>query len=95
LCATVQSGSAGDGVLVNMQNCDASSTAQRWNFMGNGLIQFAGTNFCLDAGSNPANGVQMKIWTCYAGLAQQTWAYPQSAGLYRTSNSKSPTDNGY
>ena len=23
----------------------------------------------------PGNGVQMKIWTCYAGLAAQTWYY--------------------
>ena len=23
----------------------------------------------------PGNGVQMKIWECYSGLAQQTWYY--------------------
>lgn len=89
LCATVQGGAGGDGVLVNMQECNAASTSQRFNFMGNGLIQFANSNFCLDAGSNPANGVQMKLWTCYSGLAQQTFNYPEGTGLYRTANSKS------
>jgi hypothetical protein len=88
LCATVQSGNPGNGVLVNMQDCNPAATSQRWTFMGNGLIQYAGTNLCLDAGSNPANGIQMKLWTCYAGLGPQTWAYPQNAGLYRTSNSE-------
>ena len=84
----MQSGNPGNGVLVNMENCNPTATSQRWTFMGNGLIQFTGTNFCLDAGSNPANGIQMKLWTCYAGLAQQTFAYPSAAGLYRTSNSE-------
>ncbi len=26
-------------------------------------MKLAGTNFCLDAGSKPANGVKMKVWT--------------------------------
>lgn len=72
-----------------MEACNSGASSQRFNFMGNGLVQFAGTNYCLDAGSNPANGVQMKLWTCYPGLAQQTFAFPQSTGLYRTSNSES------
>jgi hypothetical protein len=61
LCATVQSGNPGNGVLVNMQICNSAATSQRWTFMSNGLIQFAGTSFCLDAGPNPPNGIQMKL----------------------------------
>jgi hypothetical protein len=34
---------------------------------GSTAVKLAGTNFCLDAGSNPANGVQMKIWQVSAG----------------------------
>lgn len=31
------------------------------------------SGFCLDAGSDPANGVAMKLWKCFDGLFQQTW----------------------
>ncbi|TFK44016.1 ricin B lectin domain-containing protein, partial [Crucibulum laeve] len=34
-----------------------------------------GSGFCLDAGSNPASGVGMKIWTCYDNLPAQQWTY--------------------
>ncbi|KAG9222080.1 hypothetical protein CCMSSC00406_0009309 [Pleurotus cornucopiae] len=36
-------------------------------------VQLAGTNFCLDAGSSPANGVGMKIWECFDNLPAQQW----------------------
>jgi hypothetical protein len=36
---------------------------QKWQMSrGSTAVQLVGTNFCLDAGSTPANGVQMKIW---------------------------------
>jgi hypothetical protein len=55
-----------------------------------GLVQLSGTNFCLDAGSTPANGVQMKLWQCYIGLSQQTFNFQGgSAGLIQTANSES------
>lgn len=38
-------------------------------------IRLTGTEFCLDAGSNPANNGQAKIWQCYPTLFQQTWWY--------------------
>lgn len=49
------------------QNClaasDGNSQYQRWEInRGSGSVKLAGTNFCLDAGSNPANGIGMKIW---------------------------------
>ena len=48
--------------------------AQNWTITtGETKVQLAGTNFCLDAGSTPGNGVGMKIWQCYAGLAAQEW----------------------
>ena len=56
-------------------DCNGSA-AQNWtviNGTGPSKVQLAGTNFCLDAGSNPGNGVGMKIWTCFSGLPQQQW----------------------
>jgi hypothetical protein len=72
-----------------MANCDSSANNQRFNYLSSGLIQYQGTNFCLDAGSNPANGVTMKLWTCYPGLAQQT--YNAQGMLLATANSESWT----
>jgi hypothetical protein len=71
-----------------MQACSATEPLQRFDFLGNGLVQLTGSNFCLDAGSNPANGIALKLWTCYPGLSQQTFSYPQGQGLFRTANSQ-------
>ena len=52
--------------------------AQDWTVItgeGPTKVQLAGTNFCLDAGSNPGNGVGMKIWTCFNNLPAQQWFY--------------------
>ena len=56
---------------------DCNNTpAQNWNIvLGQGHVQLAGTGFCLDAGSNPANGVGMKIWQCFDNLPAQDWFY--------------------
>jgi len=54
------------------------TAAQRWVFVrGSTKVRVAGTNFCLDAGSNPANGIGMKIWQCYDNLRAQQWNYEQ------------------
>lgn len=41
-----------------------------WN-QASTKIRVANTNFCLDAGSSPGNGIGMKIWTCYDNLPAQ------------------------
>jgi len=49
--------------------------AMTWN-LGVGeatSVVAAGTEYVLDAGSNPANGGALKLWQSYSGLAQQTW----------------------
>ncbi|KZO90825.1 carbohydrate-binding module family 13 protein [Calocera viscosa TUFC12733] len=61
-CLTVAYASAYDGQAVNIASCFAADP-------------LAGTNYCLDAGVNPHDGVPAKIWTCYTGLFQQTWYY--------------------
>ena len=35
----------------------------------------------------PANGVQMKIWQCYAGIAAQTWTYTSDHRLQLSTGS--------
>ena len=59
----------------NSYDCNGTN-AQKWIInRGTTAVQVAGTNYCLDAGTTPGNGVQMKIWQCYSGLLQQTWYY--------------------
>jgi len=79
-CLTVTNSAYGDGTTIDLQTClDASNPnygLQNWDITrGSGAVKLVGTNFCLDAGSSPANGVVAKIWTCYPGVYQQTWYY--------------------
>ncbi|KAJ3552595.1 hypothetical protein NM688_g4074 [Phlebia brevispora] len=74
-CVDVRAADFADGTAVQIYDCNGTP-AQNWNFVrGTTSIQVNGTNFCLDAGSSPANGTGMKIWECYSGLAAQTWQY--------------------
>ncbi|RSH94240.1 hypothetical protein EHS25_004043 [Saitozyma podzolica] len=74
-CLEVRGSSYSNGVLVDIGNCNNAAN-QKWQMArGSTAVKLAGTNFCLDAGSNPANGVQMKIWQCYPGITAQTWYY--------------------
>ncbi|ORX38866.1 ricin B lectin domain-containing protein [Kockovaella imperatae] len=85
MCATVQ-GSFANGTPVNLAPCTKAANQMFYAFDG-GAIQLAGTNYCLDAGSNPADGTQMKIWQCYFGLSQQVWNF--NGNLISTANSES------
>lgn len=51
-----------------------------------GAIKLHGKNFCFDAGTNPSNNVDMKVWTCYNGLFQQTWTYSNANTLSLTNS---------
>ncbi|KAF9457289.1 G-X-X-X-Q-X-W domain-containing protein [Collybia nuda] len=74
-CLDVRGAVFANGTPVQIYDCNGSG-AQNWIVnRGNTKVQVAGTNFCLDAGSSPGNGVGMKIWTCYSGLAAQAWYY--------------------
>ncbi|KAG5634420.1 hypothetical protein H0H81_002054 [Sphagnurus paluster] len=72
-CIDVRGGQYANGTPVQIYDCNGTG-AQNWSF-ANGKVQLVGNNFCLDAGTNPANGVGLKIWTCYPGLAAQAWTY--------------------
>lgn len=74
-CMDVQGAVFANGTPVQLYDCNGSN-AQQWVIRsGTGQIRVAGTNFCLDAGSSPADGVKMKIWQCFDNLAAQQWNY--------------------
>ncbi|KAF9556548.1 hypothetical protein CPC08DRAFT_91192 [Agrocybe pediades] len=64
-CLDVRAATYANGTSVQIYDCNGSG-AQKWviNRGSNTSIRASGTNFCLDAGSSPANGVGMKIWQC-------------------------------
>lgn len=79
-CLTVNNGALSNGQGVTINTCFATDNAdsrfQRWEInRGAGAIKVQGTNYCLDAGTAPGNGVMAKIWQCYDGLAAQNWYY--------------------
>lgn len=75
-CMEVNSDTPSNGTPVTINNCASGSRRQSWVFVsGTTSVKLAGTNYCLDAGSNPGNGIKMKVWTCYDNLPAQTWYY--------------------
>ncbi|KAL1663665.1 carbohydrate-binding module family 13 protein [Schizophyllum commune] len=74
-CLDVQGNVQANGTPVEIYDCNGTG-AQKWVLSrGHTSVRLAGTNYCLDAGTNIGNEVGMKIWQCYDGLAQQTWYY--------------------
>ncbi|KAJ8520470.1 hypothetical protein ONZ45_g2708 [Pleurotus djamor] len=74
-CVDVRGGVVANGTPVQIYDCNGTG-AQNWVVQsGSTKVQLAGTNFCLDAGSAPANGIGMKIWTCFDNLPAQQWYY--------------------
>ncbi|KAL0951944.1 hypothetical protein HGRIS_008595 [Hohenbuehelia grisea] len=74
-CLDVAGNNQANGTPVQVYDCNGSG-AQNWIINpGTTQVKLAGTNFCLDAGSTPANGVELKIWQCFDNLAAQTWFY--------------------
>jgi hypothetical protein len=74
-CLDVRGGVFANGTPVQIYDC-LDTPAQKWVInKGRTKLRVAGTNFCLDAGSAPANGVKGKIWQCYDNLPSQDWWY--------------------
>lgn len=73
-CLTVQGGVFADGTPVQIYDCYGTQR-QRWVINRGGTkVQLAGTNFCLDAGSESINGSQLKIGQCN-NIPEQQWNY--------------------
>ncbi|KAF7436141.1 hypothetical protein PC9H_002967 [Pleurotus ostreatus] len=78
-CLDVRSAAFQNGSPVQIHDCNGSN-AQKWRIAskpGATRLQLDGTNFCLDSGLTPGNGVQLKIWQCFDGLAAQKWWYTE------------------
>jgi hypothetical protein len=74
-CLDVRGANFANGTPVQIYDCN-QTPAQRWILQrGSTKAKVAGTNFCLDAGSKPANGIGLKIWQCYDNLPAQQWFY--------------------
>ncbi|KAF8960459.1 G-X-X-X-Q-X-W domain-containing protein [Flammula alnicola] len=74
-CIDVRGAILANGTPVQIYDCNGTP-AQRWIVnRGSTKVQLAGTNFCLDAGTTPANGVGLKIWQCFDKLPAQQWFY--------------------
>ncbi|RDB27204.1 Endo-1,4-beta-xylanase A [Hypsizygus marmoreus] len=77
-CLDIRGAKYANGTPVQIYDCNGTG-AQKWQIQdGSTTVRAGNTNFCLDAGSNPANGIKMKIWTCYKGVAAQSWDYTNS-----------------
>ncbi|KAF9048752.1 G-X-X-X-Q-X-W domain-containing protein [Panaeolus papilionaceus] len=74
-CLDVRDASFQNGTPVQIYDCNGTP-AQRWTVnKGSTKVRLDGTDFCLDAGSNPASGVGLKIWQCFDNLPAQQWNY--------------------
>ncbi|RDB27209.1 Endo-1,4-beta-xylanase A [Hypsizygus marmoreus] len=74
-CLDVRGAVYANGTPVQIYDCNGTG-AQQWIFnRANTKVRVANRNFCLDAGTTPASGVGMKIWTCYDNLPAQAWYY--------------------
>jgi hypothetical protein len=82
-CLTVvqsQTGTFANGDAVTNRPCNGGrSGPQQWDISrGDGLIRVTGTNFCLDAGSNPSNNVPAKVGTLHSLLTLDLAMLPRS-----------------
>ncbi|PPQ65558.1 hypothetical protein CVT24_010821 [Panaeolus cyanescens] len=91
-CLEVRGGVFTNGSPVQIYDCNKSA-AQNWIIKHGDqtTVQVAGTNFCLDAGSDPKDLVGMKIWQCFKGLSAQSWSYTPDS-LIRLSNTEQCLD---
>ncbi|KAF9523124.1 ricin B lectin domain-containing protein [Crepidotus variabilis] len=76
-CIDVRGGIFKEGTPVQIYDCN-KTPSQRWvasRTAKSTQIQLAGTNYCLDAGSNPNSGSKLKIMNCQSNSASQTWVW--------------------
>ena len=73
-------------VRIPMGSSDFSATAQPYSYDDNlsistGTTVGVGSGRCLDDTGNPANGVQVYIWDCTSGNANQQFSYTSGSQL--------------
>ena len=72
-CIDIQGANFANGTPVQIYDCNGTGAQKFQISRGDGLVKVAGTNFCLDAGTNPTSGSKVHLWQCYPGLTQQQW----------------------
>jgi len=92
-CLDVRGAIFSDGTVVQIYDCNGTA-AQRWVTTKGGAptrVQLAGTNFCLDAGSNsPNSGSTTKIRPCVDNSPAQTWVV--NGGMIKLSSKNQCVD---
>jgi hypothetical protein len=69
----------GNGQPTQLVDCQQNAPILiEWDFsLGeNPSVQLSGTNYCLDAGTNPHNNGPAKVWECQPGVPQQKYVVP-------------------
>jgi hypothetical protein len=74
-CLDVRGAIFENGTPVQIYDCNQTPAQQWFIRRGSTKVRVAWTNFCLDAGSTPADGVGLKIWECFDNLPAQEWFY--------------------
>ncbi len=72
-CLDVSGGGTANGTLVQLYDC-SNGAAQSWVPQADGTLKNPQSGRCLDATDPPAQGDQMVIWDCNAGVTQQ-WTH--------------------
>jgi hypothetical protein len=88
----------GNGQPTQLVDCQQNAPILiEWDFsLGeNPSVQLSGTNYCLDAGTNPHNNGPAKVWECQPGVPQQKcvvrWASSSIEELNAGTAGTSPT----
>jgi hypothetical protein len=67
----VQGGTLANGTPVQLWDCNGHAQQSFAISTGSTKIQVQGTNFCVDVGSGPTSGTQLKIWTVSTCLLER------------------------
>jgi hypothetical protein len=77
-CLDNTGGSATNGNLIQLYNCEPGNANQQWEPVPGGFWVNPGTGKCLDdPGSSTTNGTQLDLYTCNSTKAQ-VWPIPSS-----------------
>ncbi|KAK1921148.1 ricin B lectin domain-containing protein [Papiliotrema laurentii] len=86
----------GVGSQVTVTSCD-DFWAHTWTInpgSGSVLLGDGSSGLALDAGTNPADGGKLKVWTSYPGLYQQTWYLTDDNRIAITGGTQCLDDGG-
>ncbi|WRT66824.1 uncharacterized protein IL334_003787 [Kwoniella shivajii] len=71
-CLSPENANLADGIRIIAMDC-AQAVEWEFNAASSGSIIVSGTSWAMDAGDGYTNNEEIKIWTSYPGIYQQTW----------------------